>query len=783
MEYYTDLIVNRKGINDIYSTYLVEVKGLYFDKLSSLSIVYVMEGEVTIFLENEYKIFQKGNIVILNQFENKFMYSNGENLLLILNICTNYLYELGNVYYIARFHNNISDPIINSIILKNMLSLYQSADHFNRRDLNINIVKSVLQLLIRNFAYVSNIQNGFEEKSYFVREIENFINSDKKNNMNLQLMADNLHVSNSHLSKVFNELVGINFTEYVQQLRLFYSITYILNTKVTLDGISDIVGLGSAKSLNRIFTKYLNITPAKFRKNYEQIKDFYDRNQLLKELFNKFQTLSYSEFTEKNSNYIKEHIINLNRIPKQYNNVEIKELNLYKSWNSIVNLNTIGSNIVEEIIDILKDFKISEIILRFDLKDDALILHDIGKEINEFELSDLLSTCIENKLRIIIGLNFGDIYRNVNIEELNTLVVTRCRRFCNIISNAVGTNAMKSFFYLLNLDLISKFIDDESKVHEYMSLIHKQQDVIIKKLKTENINWGYELGVFNESEVERFKKISDFINTKGENIYPKIISLSYDSTEQKSISTILDFEKLKSKFKEILEESESIFGYENCEIDRVYIRNAFEHMDISDVNYLYRDLFLATLIMNTMSVSLEKAKFITDFKLTDRNQEKGFYYPRYKDIREFYTPIYWISIIMYNIKGDLIYSNEGCFVSKDDEDIYVLIYGNVVSDYLFAKQNGIVNLDSKFREVNLLIKGLSGKYKISTSKVSFENGTAGYYLKNHDNYKYLSSWEKSYIKRMAVPKIDINIKELHGIYRDKVKIAPFNFILKRYTKL
>lgn len=169
MEYYTDLIVNRKGINDIYSTYLVEVKGLYFDKLSSLSIVYVMEGEVTIFLENEYKIFQKGNIVILNQFENKFMYSNGENLLLILNICTNYLYELGNVYYIARFHNNISDPIINSIILKNMLSLYQSADHFNRRDLNINIVKSVLQLLIRNFAYVSNIQNGFEEKKLFCK--------------------------------------------------------------------------------------------------------------------------------------------------------------------------------------------------------------------------------------------------------------------------------------------------------------------------------------------------------------------------------------------------------------------------------------------------------------------------------------------------------------------------------------------------------------------------------------------------------------------------------------
>ena len=68
-------------------------------------------------------------------------------------------------------------------------------------------------------------------------------------------------------------------------------------------------------------------------------------------------------------------------------------------------------------------------------------------------------------------------------------------------------------------------------------------------------------------------------------------------------------------------------------------------------------------------------------------------------------------------------------------------------------------LKKKYREIELEIDGLNGTYKVITQRLSFEHGTAGYYLKHFENYRYLSSDEKEYIKRIAIPSMDISIKK------------------------
>ncbi len=89
-------------------------------------------------------------------------------------------------------------------------------------------------------------------------------------NFSIQLVADTLHVSLSWLSRFFKDQMHITITEYVHKKRIEHIKHLLLESDLSMNEISEMVGYSSASSFIRFFKSECGITPAQFKEMNEK---------------------------------------------------------------------------------------------------------------------------------------------------------------------------------------------------------------------------------------------------------------------------------------------------------------------------------------------------------------------------------------------------------------------------------------------------------------------------------------------------------------------------------
>ena len=84
-------------------------------------------------------------------------------------------------------------------------------------------------------------------------------------NLSQTLIAENLQVSSSYLSKFFKKATGISMVDHINRQRMQKVKELLENTDKPLDDIASEVGYTSSKTLIRIFKQFEGITPGKYR--------------------------------------------------------------------------------------------------------------------------------------------------------------------------------------------------------------------------------------------------------------------------------------------------------------------------------------------------------------------------------------------------------------------------------------------------------------------------------------------------------------------------------------
>ena len=74
------------------------------------------------------------------------------------------------------------------------------------------------------------------------------------------------HYSQSHLSRLFDEHLGMSPKRYINQLRLGRAYNDIILTTRSLEDISESLGFASFSHFNRIFKEHFGLTPAALRR-------------------------------------------------------------------------------------------------------------------------------------------------------------------------------------------------------------------------------------------------------------------------------------------------------------------------------------------------------------------------------------------------------------------------------------------------------------------------------------------------------------------------------------
>lgn len=105
-----------------------------------------------------------------------------------------------------------------------------------------------------------NISNSMRKAIYFIR-------THFKEDITLEIVSEFVGIPYSTLSKQFAKYVGVPFKEFLNNIRLEYSLNLIEYSNESITDISYYCGFNSLSYFQRVFTKKYNITPLSYRKN------------------------------------------------------------------------------------------------------------------------------------------------------------------------------------------------------------------------------------------------------------------------------------------------------------------------------------------------------------------------------------------------------------------------------------------------------------------------------------------------------------------------------------
>ena len=91
---------------------------------------------------------------------------------------------------------------------------------------------------------------------------ENYANHDQA----LNLLADRLNVSPNYLCLKFKEETGINYTKYLNSLRVKHAKELLGDVRLKVYMVSDMVGFDDTRYFSRIFRAYTGYTPTEYQK-------------------------------------------------------------------------------------------------------------------------------------------------------------------------------------------------------------------------------------------------------------------------------------------------------------------------------------------------------------------------------------------------------------------------------------------------------------------------------------------------------------------------------------
>ncbi|WP_409342627.1 AraC family transcriptional regulator [Paenibacillus sp. MBLB4367] len=98
-----------------------------------------------------------------------------------------------------------------------------------------------------------------------ISQVLQYINSHYLEDMSLGSLSQKFAVTTPYLSKMIKKITGMNYTEYVHELRIEMACSLLVSTRMSVLDVSGESGYGSFKTFSRVFLKKKGMTPLKYR--------------------------------------------------------------------------------------------------------------------------------------------------------------------------------------------------------------------------------------------------------------------------------------------------------------------------------------------------------------------------------------------------------------------------------------------------------------------------------------------------------------------------------------
>ncbi len=227
---------------------------------NEIELVYVAKGSTVAYADRNVCEIGEGELYI--SFPNQIHYyaSAPDSLFYVLIVTPNLFY--GKKELLA---SNL--PLYNSLKRDDKITEYVNTLVSLSEESDISEYAGYFNLLFSHLFKKLPLRPTVTGEHSTLRSIIEFCSANFSEDLSLDFVSENLHLSRYHISRLFNQKLELSFSDYVNMLRVRESCDLLRDPEKKIADISEEVGFGSIRTYNRAFKAIHGKTPAEYRES------------------------------------------------------------------------------------------------------------------------------------------------------------------------------------------------------------------------------------------------------------------------------------------------------------------------------------------------------------------------------------------------------------------------------------------------------------------------------------------------------------------------------------
>jgi YesN/AraC family two-component response regulator len=244
-------------------------------------IYYMLKGSRHYFIEDKIYSVKKGSLVFVNRKQiHKTSPSDGlyhERILIEVHeepfstffshICNmsleNFFLNHAGILELDSVGQNYIETLLFNVIneIKEKSQNYEVVVMLKITEL---IIYTMRQKVANN--NLPSIMTVNTAKHEIVTQVANYIISNSTQVESLSTLSKHFYVSKCYLSRIFKEVTGLTVHEYINMNRIKRAQELLTSSSLSISEITELIGFESVTYFERVFKKYAETSPLKYRK-------------------------------------------------------------------------------------------------------------------------------------------------------------------------------------------------------------------------------------------------------------------------------------------------------------------------------------------------------------------------------------------------------------------------------------------------------------------------------------------------------------------------------------
>ncbi len=240
-------------------------------------ILYLEKGSVELILNGETVLFKEKEMIMINAYESHGIKAFEESKFLVMQFKAEFLDEeyckLFRMKYLVTFLNSgsVKERIVkqNSVFQNDIIQIQEVLDLkpiAYEMCIRANLLKMIYNLIQQKIIHIPDLHHIGCKNLNIIMQAVDYVQKNLESKIEERDLAKRLGYNQSYFCKMFKEVVGQTFMQYVLYLRISEAEKSLISTEKSITQISMESGFNSLSYFNRAFKKKMVSHPCSTEK-------------------------------------------------------------------------------------------------------------------------------------------------------------------------------------------------------------------------------------------------------------------------------------------------------------------------------------------------------------------------------------------------------------------------------------------------------------------------------------------------------------------------------------